>query len=832
VGLGSLIPFAKVDTDPENMLRADEPARVFHNATKERFALHDMIVIGVTQEEDPDGVFNPQSLARIHRLAQRIGQVDGVIARDMMSPSTVDNITPEGEGTVRFEWLLRQPPKTREEARAVREAAMRLPLYRGTLVSDDGRALALYVPIEAKDQSYRISQQIGAVIDELGGKEAYHITGLPVAEDTFGVQMFIQMAISAPLAALVIFLLMWWFFRSLSLIVAPMLVAFATVLATMGLLIGLGFTVHIMSSMIPIFLMPIAVVDSVHVLSEFADRCEAGSSPRILIRDVMRTLFTPMLYTSLTSAAGFASLAFTPIPPVRVFGIFVATGILLAFVLTVTLVPAYVVRLSPKRLRQLSAAGSGATGRLGRLLPRLGGATLGKAKLVVVSSLLVLGVSAFGISRIEINDNPVRWFRASHRIRVADRVLNHHFAGTYPAYLVLRQRGNATEKRLSERVADTLAEASRSGADVRHAYERIARSVAAKPLTERLPALITRIEQQLDAAEKPDAEAWRALLRHHEAAESAYRFFQRPEALSYLEGLQKELQRTGIVGKSTSVADIVKTVHRELRGGQAEHLSIPPTSSGVAQTLLTFQSSHKPDDLWHFVAPDFRAATIWAQLKSGDNQQMTRVTEQIERYISANPPPAGVDVQWAGLTHLNVIWQQKMVRGMLRSLAGAFLMVFLMMIVLFRSLLYGVLAMIPLTVTIVLTYGVIGLVGKDYDMPVAVLSSLTLGLAVDFAIHFLQRFRAIHQRCGDWRAAMEEMFHEPGRAIARNAVVIAIGFLPLLAAPLVPYNTVGFFMAAIMAISGAVTILLMPALMKLVRTAAPSPRTKPAVDPG
>ena len=98
-------------------------------------------------------------------------------------------------------------------------------------------------------------------------------------------------------------------------------------------------------------------------------------------------------------------------------------------------------------------------------------------------------------------------------------------------------------------------------------------------------------------------------------------------------------------------------------------------------------------------------------------------------------------------------------------------------------------------------------------MPVAVLSSLTLGLSVDFAIHFLERARAIRGETGDWTATMALMFQEPGRAITRNAIVIAIGFLPLLAAPLVPYNTVGFLMAAIMAVSSVVTVVLLPSIM-------------------
>ena len=58
--------------------------------------------------------------------------------------------------------------------------------------------------------------------------------------------------------------------------------------------------------------------------------------------------------------------------------------------------------------------------------------------------------------------------------------------------------------------------------------------------------------------------------------------------------------------------------------------------------------------------------------------------------------------------------------------------------------------MVPLTITITFTYGMIGLAGKDYDMPVAVLSSLTLGLSVDFAIHFLERARSIQAETGDW----------------------------------------------------------------------------------
>jgi predicted RND superfamily exporter protein len=103
-------------------------------------------------------------------------------------------------------------------------------------------------------------------------------------------------------------------------------------------------------------------------------------------------------------------------------------------------------------------------------------------------------------------------------------------------------------------------------------------------------------------------------------------------------------------------------------------------------------------------------------------------------------------------------------------------------------------------------------------MPVAVLSSLTLGLSVDFAIHFIQRMRSLYEQTGSFVEAAQQMFEAPSRAIARNAIVIALGFTPLLLAPLLPYVTVGVFMASIMAISAVATLVLLPAVMSLWRT--------------
>lgn len=815
--LGLQIPRIQVDTDPENMLPETQADRVFHNEVKEEMALHDAIVVGLVEADHPDGIYNPASLGALHRATEEILELEGVVARDLMALPVADNIDQAGPGTVRFEWLMAEPPASREEAQAIRADVERLPLLKDTLASGDGKAAAIYVPIRDKNESHRLSQEIAditaAASAEYGATGEWHITGLPVAEDTFGYEMFVQMGISAPLAGLAIFLLLWFFFRSMPLIVAPMIVAMVTVIATMGLLIGMGFTVHIMSSMIPIFLMPIAVVDSVHIMSEFADRYRPGRDQKETIREVVGHLFKPMLFTSVTSTVGFASLAITPIPPVQVFGAYVAFGIMLAFFLTIVFIPAWIARMKPAKLEKLQAAihADDTDSPLARVLRRSGRGAIRHRKLVLLGFAALFVVSVVGITQIQINDNPTRWFKSDHRIRVADEVLNHHFAGTYDAWVVLDHVNRPDGALLAEAVRPVLEAAP---AAVSEFWRELAPAAGETLDGERLTALISALEDRLFDADGAELEALEGLLRQVESVASEAKYFQQPDVLRWIAALQADLEASGLVGKSNGLPDLVKTVNRELRSGEPEDYRIPERSAGVAQALLQFQSSHRPQDLWHMVTPDFSRAVVWLQLTSGDNQDMTAVVKHVDAYLQEHPLPEGMALQWAGKTYLNVVWQDAMVKGMVGSLASAFVAVLIMMVVLFRSFGYGLLAMLPLTITITFIYGLIGWVGKDYDMPIAVLSALTLGLSIDFAIHFIERSREALAKHGDFQDAMAEVFEEPARAISRNAIVIAIGFTPLLLAPLVPYITVGVFLASIMAVSAIVTLILLPPAMR------------------
>jgi len=840
---------AHIDTDPENMLSVKEPVRVFHRDMKTEFALYDMLVVGVVNDHGPDYVFNPATLRDVHALAEyaktlcgeSVGKKDdpraGVIGVDMIAPSTVDNVSQGGLGAVSFEWLMPNPPATAEAARAVRDKAMRLPFMRGTLVSEDGQALALYLPLSDKHLSYVVARKLKEKIATFASGDQYHITGLPIAEDTFGVEMFVQMALSAPLAMLIIFLLLLAFFRKLVLIISPLIVAVVSCIATMALLIATGHTVHIMSSMIPIFIMPIAVLDSIHILSEFFDRYQETKDRAKAIRQVMDTLFTPMLYTSLTTAVGFLSLALTPIPPVQVFGVFIAIGVMVAWIWTITFVPASVMLISAKSLENfgLTEHNSEAEAHsfMTRVLRALGQGTFRYAKAILAIAAVLTVVAMWGISRIVINDNPVKWFEPKHPIRVADKVLNAHFGGTYMGYLALEPAAElpapprvavSLEAALSQR-ANSLAEAKVAGAAEVFAQLRSQAEALDKTVPDReafFAKLQTFASGQAEAASKERYDAWDAASLFVSEQSQSGQVFKTPAVLTWMADLQDHLltirspDGRPLVGKSNSLADLVRTVYRELMEGKAEYYRIPETREGVAQTILQYESSHRPQDLAHFVRTDtWRRTSLWIQQKSGDNRDMQVIVKAVDDYMTAHPPPVALKARWFGLTYINVVWQNKMVYGMMVSFLGSFAAVWFMMIILFRSALWGFLSMLPLTVTIGLIYGMIGIVGKDYDMPVAVLSALSLGMAVDYAIHFISRAKELYPKYGSWQAASGPMFGEPARAITRNVIVIGVGFLPLLAAPLVPYQTVGLFIASILLAAGMATLFLLPALITL-----------------
>jgi len=312
-------------------------------------------------------------------------------------------------------------------------------------------------------------------------------------------------------------------------------------------------------------------------------------------------------------------------------------------------------------------------------------------------------------------------------------------------------------------------------------------------------------------------------------------FMKRPEAMRWLEGLQRHIEQLPVVGKTFSVADYVKRINRVLHDGDPEFDAVPETKEAVGQYLFLFSMSAKPADLDNVVDSTFQKANVWVQIKTWDAEAMRQVIDATADYQKSHP--LAVTVKPAGVAWFNLVWNDEVLGDMVLGFTLALAVVFVILALNFRSVGWALVGYMPLLFTILLIYGVVGFSGKDFDMPLSVLSTLSLGMAVDFSIHFISRFRQRLAETGGGtnegalREALLWTAARPGKGILRNALLFASAFSVMLFAPLTPYIAVGAFIVSMMLLSALLTILYLPALVMLGRHwlfDEPKPTANPA----
>src|SRR3989338_320435 len=732
---GAQFPKITVDTDPKHMLPATSPVRQYNDQVEREFVLHpDVIVLVIVH---PEGVINPHTLKTVAELTRAIQRIPGVISRDVDSLTSVDNVT-AGDGELVVKPAVGDIPQSEREFVRLREEILGNPLLVNRLISADATTTAIFIPIEPTANGKAVADAIRALLPKEPGGDQFYLAGDPVARDTFVSEMFRQMALFSPIAGMVMCVALWLMFRSGTVILANMSVAMISIIWSLGGLIGLGYPVHIMSSMSPVFLMAIAT-DAVHIFNEFAFRIHEVKDKRRAILETMAVVGGPVFYSDITTAAGFAALATGAIIPVKIFGLVIGFGTVVILLMSFTLVPAILMLMPNERIAKMTRPQAATKSSSFQWLARLGDFCVRRTKAILLAGLGLFVVAAIGLARIHVNNNMVHWFKFHSVVRTADRVLNERLGGTSTAYLVVQAR---TDGAIGE------------------------------------PAMLRQIE-----------------------------------------GLQQELAKDPLVGKILSVADYIKRVNRVLHDDDAAFERIPESAREAGQYLFLLQSAATPRHLDNVVDFSLQQANIILQLKSWDAGVMEQVMARTTAYLAQHPLPPGAIVTPAGIAYFNMVWNHEVLWGMLQSFLWGLALVLILLVIETRSLLWGLVSFLPLLFTIALIYGVVGLIGKDFDMPVAVLSTLSLGMAIDFAIHFVGRFQQRYREHPDLKAALIWTVTRPGKGIFLNALLFALGFAVMAFADLTPYITVGIFMAAIMILSSVMSVIYLPALIQLLKRA-------------
>ena len=297
-----------------------------------------------------------------------------------------------------------------------------------------------------------------------------------------------------------------------------------------------------------------------------------------------------------------------------------------------------------------------------------------------------------------------------------------------------------------------------------------------------------------------------------------------PEVMNRLEALAifaesyRDADGKTLVGKTTSVVNLIKETHQALNANDSTFYKIPQKRDLVAQELLLFENSGS-DDLEQLVDTQFSQARITAKLMIRDAHDYLDFVQQLEgkaQDLFVEPQEATV----TGSVKLFTRTIQYVMTSMVKSYTIAGVIITILMILMLGSFRIGVLSMIPNLAPIIITLGVMGWVGIKLDMSNMLLGTVAIGLAVDDTIHFFHNFRNYYAKHGNTLEAVRHTMLGTGRAILFTTLVLVTGFWLFMFASLVNLIHFGFLIGLTLIMAMLADILLAPAMMELITRTA------------
>ncbi len=827
----------RLRTDGHALVPHDAPEIEVDARIRKHFGIKDQVAICI-RTTHPDGIFNVETLRLVHTLSkkeQETGQEFGRLAEiEGISPEDITSLATEKSdrvytGRLKFRPFLDPLPETPEELSRLREDLRALRLFDGALVSYDGKSTTVLVGVDLGDNRIRVVQEIKRLVAELNtsGHEI-HVVGAPVAEALLGHHILEDLSLLVPLAVLTIGIVLYLLTRNLWGVVLPLAEVGACLLSVFGLMGYLDVPIYLTMAVMPVILTTIGVADEIHVFYRYQSGLRAGASaphPAALI-ETMDEMWRPVIKTSLTTGVGFCSFAFSPIEPVRQFGLFTTLGVLICMVWTLTVIPASLSLLGPERfLRGQRASGANTAGRygwiggLGRAAIRLRGAIS-----VVAAVLLVL--SPLGLARPVVEDGWIDGFAKRSEFYQATQQFNRDFHG---AHILLVQydpgplhlsgevaRGalsaNSVELPLVIRDAQTLERLPRCGLSVKGELEKIFRIVRVGVDEARGVTRLWTDPKEGSLLDLPGLPS---------TGKVGYRIGSAPNALH-----------------SAEVLDRIRELEVALR---AEHKYGVGGVLGTNDYMITMRfmylarregsrkierDQRQLDNLYHYynqvrgrqrrqevMGLDDRLGLITVFLKNANFVDTARLMENIRAYEARVLTPVGAKLEFGGDVAVSQAMIPAIVRTQVLSIGGSLLGILLVTALLFRSIGAGLLCMIPASIAIVCNYAAMGLCNVPLGVATSMFCGMTLGMGVDYAIHLVERCRLTFQRSGDVRAGIVSSVAMTGPAVVIDAVAIALGFGVMLFSS-VPTNArlAGLLIVSILGCLAA-TLVLLPALL-------------------
>ncbi|MHB8482130.1 MAG: efflux RND transporter permease subunit [Nitrospiria bacterium] len=227
-----------------------------------------------------------------------------------------------------------------------------------------------------------------------------------------------------------------------------------------------------------------------------------------------------------------------------------------------------------------------------------------------------------------------------------------------------------------------------------------------------------------------------------------------PNVMAGIEGLQKVLESTPGVGKTQSYVDYLKKMNRSIHGGDPAWEKIPESRQAAAEYLFLYSISGNPADFNRLVNYDYQQAVIWTFLKSDSTDLAERLIKEVEAYKPGHFD-SDISVGVAGSSPVTVALNETMVKGKVQNVLQVSGITFVIASLVFRSLLGGLLVLIPVLLAVLINFGVMGFSGLTLGIGTATISAMSVGLGADYAIYFIFRLKEEYQKASNVATASE-----------------------------------------------------------------------------
>ncbi|WP_370981102.1 RND family transporter [Agaribacterium sp. ZY112] len=815
VFLASGLPNFKLDASADSLTLEQDSDLDFFRETRRSFDSGDFLVVTFKPKNE---LFSKASLATLAQLQDDLKQVEGV--ESINSILNVPLLYSPKQSLTELAASPRTLATVEVDFKDARAEFWYSPIYKKLILGPDGKTTALQLNLKvdhelialvrerdallqqrsespdwSSEQTARLLEveqqylQLRTEADLISRKRVQQVREIVLSYQdqaqifVGGVAMiaadmisFIQSDLLVFGIAVVLFmvLVLALIFRSAKFVFIPMLCCLTAVLMMLGYVSWLDWRLTVISSNFVALLLIISLSIIIHLVVRYRE-LEAQHpswSTRSLVKTTLIFMARPCFYTAITTIVAFASLVVSGIRPVIDFGWMMTLGLAVALTLAFLILPSALVLLPSKSERKASTAqGKPYTEYAAALVERFGSR-------ITLSFIALFLLALWGAKQLQVENRFVDYFHESTEIYKGLTVIDNQLGGTISLDIIINQPEQSSF--LDEQQLSFAGDEFGGDFDDEFSDDGFA-------------------DEGFDELSDDDP--------FSEASDNAVSYWMTVGGLKQIEWLHQYLEQQPEIGKVQSLATLYE-VGRDINGSLNDFelaLMQKALSKDVRDVLIS-----------PYLSDDGKQARITLRvIDTFPDLSRSELVQRIQTHIEEEAPFVASESRMTGLLVLYNNMLQSLFNSQILTLGVVFLAIYLMLAILFKSLVVATIAIIPNIFAAFYVLGGMGLLAIPLDMMTITVAAITVGIGVDHTIHYIHRFRAELRRDGDVVAAMHRSHASIGRAMYYTAVIIIFGFGIMALSRFIPTIYFGLLTGFAMFVSLLGSLLLLPRLLMM-----------------